>query len=454
MTNDHSQFSINFIAMTKILLLLAILLSTLLTTSFAQSKIEKYFYSGDYEKSLELLNEKIGAEKAGPADYQMAAQCNVQIFDYQVAIQNYEKALSLDPTNVTIIEGLADARLSLGRKKEAYTAYCRILELDTANIRVAGKKAGLLMDFDQYAAAGSIYSKLYSQDSSNAYFFRRLMLSKYKQKQYAYVLDLYYAGNKDRIKVIKNNKGGRAIIRMPVVQGLDKEVEMMAADSYMKINNNQEAIATMNDILKIDSLYIPAISKLGYIYFSAFRSYDIAVEYYRLLNKLEGYSDPFHLKNLGICEYFVGNHEYSAHLLDSLTSELSDDPFVAFYAGVSHRKLGNIDKALELLEQAALIVIPAYTGDLYHHLGRAYAAKRMFEKAIETYMKVREYDPKNYQVLYDLAVTYEEFNLNRSAALVYYVQFVEECTNERSSDLKYAENRIKLIKEELFFDGQ
>ena len=77
----------------------------------------------------------------------------------------------------------------------------------------------------------------------------------------------------------------------------------------------------------------------------------------------------------------------------------------------------------------------------------------MFEKAIATYMKVREYDPSNFQVLYDIAVTYEEYSLNRTIALTYYEKFVVECTNERSADLKYAQNRIKLIKEELFFEG-
>lgn len=442
--------------MTKILILLTILLSTLFTNSFAQSKIEKHFYLGEYEKSLELLNEKISSGIAGFTDYQMAAQCEVQQFDFQSAIKNYELALRYDSSNVLIIEGLADARSTLGRKKEAYADYSRIMKLDSANSRVAGKKAGLLMDFDQYAAAEAIYSKLYSLDSSNAYYFRRLMLSKYKQKKYSYVLDLYYAGNKGRIMVSKNNKNADVIIRKSISENsiIDKDVEMMAADSYQKINKNFEAMKILAELLVVDSLYTPAISKLAYINFSAYRNYDIAVEYYRQLNRLEDYQDPFHLKNLGICEYFVGNHEYAANLLDSLTSELSDDPFVLFYAGLSYKKLGDIDKTLDLLERAALFVIPAYTSDLYHHLGRAYVVKRMFEKAIETYKKVREYDPENFQVLYDLAVTYEEFNLNRSAALVYYEQFVKECDNQRSADLKYAENRIKVIKEELFFDGE
>lgn len=441
--------------MTKLLFILTILLSTFLNTLFAQSEIEKHFFDGNYEKTIELLNEKISLSNAQMIDYQMMAQCYVQQFNYQKAIQYFEKALFFDTSNVTSLEGMSDACLSLGRKKEAYSGYLQIIELDSTNVRVAGKIAGLLMDFDQYAAAETMYSKLYQQDSSNAYFFRRLMLSKYKQKQYAYLLDLYYAGNKDRITVTKNKQGIELISRKPFNENIiiDKEVEMMAADSYSKINKNFEAMSILAEILMVDSLYLPAISKLAYINFSAYRNYDVAVEYYRQLNRLENFSDPFHLKNLGICEYFVGNHEFAAHLLDSLSSELSDDPFVTFYAGLSYRKLGNIDKALEMLELAALFVIPAYTGDLYHHLGRAYSAKRMFEKAIETYKKVREYDPKNNQVLYDLAVTYEEFNLNRSVALVYYEQFIEASTNQQSPDVKYAENRIKLIKEELFFEG-
>ena len=161
------------------------------------------------------------------------------------------------------------------------------------------------------------------------------------------------------------------------------------------------------------------------------------------------------MKNWGICEYFMGQHEFAANMLDSLSKMvLQDDPFVYFYAGVSYRKMGEVDTAQYFLEKAAFFAVPAFTADIYHHLGRNYAQLRMFPEAIKTYKKVREIDPTNYQVLYDIAVTYEEYNMNRTLALAYYQHFVQECNNEKSADLNYALDRIKRIKEEQFFKGQ
>ncbi|MFA9391876.1 MAG: hypothetical protein ACERKD_18855 [Prolixibacteraceae bacterium] len=419
--------------MTKLLLLIAIFLSSLFSSVFAQNKIEKHFYNGEYELALKLLNEKIDDAKATAHDYQMAAVCKLQKFDYQEAIHYFQKGLNPFPDDQALVEGLADAQLSLGAKDEALKGYTYLSLIDSSNTRIQGKQAGVLMDLNRYAEAKSIYASLYMADSSNIYFLRKLMQSRYKLQEYAYVIDLadgnpYYPSN-------------------------NKELQLLVADCYTKINRNFEALAVLDTILQIDSLYQPAISKLAYIHFGSYRNYEDAVILYRQLNRLENYTDPFHLKNLGICEYFTGNQEYAAVLLDSLVDEIKNDPFVPFYAGLSYNKLGKVDKALELLETASGMIIPDYTGDVYHHLGRAYAAKRMFKEAMETYQKVRMYDSANYQVLYDMAVTYEEWNMNRTLALAFYQQFVKACTNSKSSDLAYAENRIRMIKEELFFEG-
>ena len=301
--------------MTKIIFYLAFIVVSLFSNLYAQTKIEKLFYSGDFKSACELLKTKIENGNALASDYQMAAQCNAQMFDYQSAIVNFERALSFDSTNISIREAIADTKVNLGYKKDALQTYSEILAVDTLNVRVSAKKADLLLDLNKHAEAESIYQELYNSDSTNTFYLRRLMLSKYKQKNYAYVIGLY-----------ENN---------PYLPTDDNDVFMMAADAYHKVNNHTKALDILYNIVANDSLYIPAISKIAYIYFSSFRNYEDAVIYYRKLNELEDYSDPFHLKNLGICEYFTYNYEYSAPLLDSLTKEINDDPFISFYAGLS-----------------------------------------------------------------------------------------------------------------------
>ncbi|MBN1927418.1 MAG: tetratricopeptide repeat protein [Prolixibacteraceae bacterium] len=420
--------------MQKIVLIIAILISSALTTLFAQSKIEKHYYNGSYSEAIEAFVQKEKNGKAGLNDYKIAAHCYGQLFDYESAIMCYDIALALDSSDMLSREEMADFQQNLGLKKNAFTNYELILKADSLNTRVKAKQAGLMMDFDRYSEAEQIYRELHLSDTTNIFFLRRFAISKYKQKKYPELINLL--ANKEQFF------------------SKDLELHMIMADCFYKQNNNHDAIRLLNIILSVDSLYIPALSKLGYIHFSAYRNYEDAIGYYRTLNRVENYSDPFHLKNLGICEYFTGNHEYAATMLDSLSDEMNDDAIVPFYAGLSYKKMGDTDNTLRCLERAATVVIPMYTADVYHHLGRAYASKRMFEKAIDTYKKVQEYDPKNYQVLFDIGVTYEEWNLNRTEALVYYQEFVNACTNQRSADLKYAQNRIEKIKEELFFEGE
>jgi tetratricopeptide (TPR) repeat protein len=418
----------------KTLILLCLLGLTFITSLYAQTKAEKLFFKGDYAEALILLEEKIVDNKAQLADYQMAASCYLQQFNVSGAIQCYRQGLYQYPKAAELDEGLSDALLNLGYKEEALKGYERLFRADSSNVRIKGKLAGVLTDMNRFREALDHYQELYTADSANVYFMRKLMQVRYKLQEYHLV-----------IATAENN---------PFFPVQNKELLMLIADSHTRINQNPEAVDVLTMILQQDSLYLPALNKLGFIHFGTYRNYEDAVPLYRMVNHLEAYSDPFHLKNLAICEYFTGNQEYSAPILDSLIKELENDPFVPFYAGLSYQKLGEPDKALDRLKIAAEKVIPDFAADVYHHLGRAYAAKRMFEEALAVYQRVRDLDSTNYQVLYDMAITYEEWNLNRTMALGFYQQYVKECTNPRSVDLRYAENRIKLIKEELFFEGE
>jgi len=157
---------------------------------------------------------------------------------------------------------------------------------------------------------------------------------------------------------------------------------------------------------------------------------------------------------MGICEFFTGKPEHAAQLLDSLSDQINDDPMIPFYAGLSYKRLGKVDEALIFLQRAATVAVPAYVADIYHHLGRTYSQKRMFDDALDAYFKVREIDSSNYYVLFDIAIAYEESKRDIMAALPYYELYVKKTTNTNAADYEYAKNRIERIKEQLFFEGK
>lgn len=58
---------------------------------------------------------------------------------YSEAIQDCDKCLQIEPTNVKAMLRKCDALIASDRKSEAYQLYARILEIDSEN--VVAKKA-------------------------------------------------------------------------------------------------------------------------------------------------------------------------------------------------------------------------------------------------------------------------------------------------------------------------
>jgi tetratricopeptide (TPR) repeat protein len=419
-------------AMNKSSILFILLIFPFLST-FGQSKIEKSFYEGRFEDVLHLLNIKEEKGAATLADYELAAQSCEQLFNYQNAIDNYQKILSLDSTNHQAIEGMANCYCYLGDNPNAFSCYQKILPTDTSNVILWAKYAGVLTDLNKDGQAENIYHKLSEQNPDNLFFARKEALAVYNQRDFNRAIKLFepYLEKKPD----------------------DDAIRLALANCLQKKENYLPAIDQLSILLQKDSLNLVVLNKIGYIYFANLRNYDEAAPYYRTVNTLENNSDPTHLTNLGICEYFVGNHEKAAKLLDSLSFVIANDPFINFYAGLSYKKLGDNDKAQTFLEIAAELAIPAYIADIYHHLGRVYSAKRMPQDAIAAYQKTIEYDPLNTLVFYDMAITYDEFKMGSTIALTYYQEFMKGCKTDGSSEYKYASMRVNKLKEELFFEG-
>lgn len=419
--------------MYRILIALSVFLIGLFFNLSAQTKIEKAMFNGNYKEALLLLEAKKKHTELSASDYLKTAQCYSAIFDFVNAINFFQKTLAADSTNNTAYEGLADASINLGLKKNALIAYNYILATDSLNVRIFGKKAALLYDLGRYNEAEILYNKLLSEHGHNRFFYRKYLLALHKQQKFVEILKIYEAAPDKALP--------------------DIDVCMLVADTYQRIGDNIKALNQIYAILQTDSLFAPALNRAGLIHFSGYRNYNDAAKYYHRLYKINPNMEATSLRNLAICEYFNGKQEFAAHILDSLLIELISDPMVPFYAGLSYRKLGNVDRALEFLELAAgMLSMPPYTSDFYHHLGRAYQSKRMYPEALEAYQTVLEYDAENVQVLYDIAITHEEYTRNHSLALTYYQQFIEASKGKSTPDVTYAENRVKRIKEELFFE--
>lgn len=419
--------------MLRTILLVSILLGAFAPSLLAQSDIEKSFYAGEYEQVIGLVRQQVNQGQAGTDDLVLGAQGASQLFDFSTAIQFWQMVLDVDSTHARAIEGIADGYNNLGNYRQALAYYCRILPADTVGVAFWGKFAGVLTNLEMDKQVVPIYEKLLQVDSLNLFLMRKLAAARYTLKDYNGAVD--------------------CLIKYRKLNPTDLTMGLALATSYQRMEKNNEAVLVLEELLLSDSTLLAPLNKLAYIHYNNLKNYEKAVVLYRKVNQMEGHTDPIHLINQGVCEYFVGNHAFSAKLLDSMAYVNASDPIVWFYAGMSYRKLGDIDQALSYLQTAAKFSIPIYAADMFHHLGRVYSLKRMFQEAITAYEKTREIDPGNSLVLYDLALAYEEMSRNSTMALAYYQQFTTETAVKGSAEYQYAVDRIKKIKEEQFFEG-
>ena len=128
-----------------------------------------------------------------------------------------------------------------------------------------------------------------------------------------------------------------------------------------------------------------------------------------------------------------------------------NDPILNFYMGACYKKLKQFSESEGFLKLAIETATPDYLAEIYHHLGQVYGMERKYQASIDVYQKAMELDPTKVELLFEIATTYEEYNFNKTLALNFYQSYLK-AAGEDAQNAYYALDRIKKIKEELFFD--
>ena len=413
-------------------------------------EIDQYIFDKNYEKAGELLGKQIMEGNSDFSTLNRMGVVSMKLYNYDIAYSNFEKALLLKPEDISILDNIAYCSRKLGDKKKSIYFLNKAYELDSANKQIAGEYADILISVGNYKKAANVYWSFLPPDTliqtnrnydllnfppdghKFLFFYKQLAFCEYKMDR--------YGGAINHLKVVEHFAPS------------DKEALYWQALILQKLSKFDGAIEACDKILTLESDNTKALAKKAYILFGQ-KFYTPALEVYEKLIALEADNpDPTHLKNYGICLYYEGKHQKAMEVLDVVKPQDQLDPFVPFYLGLSCEKLAHHEKALENLQEAAFLSVPGYSSDVYHHLGIHYKQMRMFKEALGAFEMVQKLDPANYNVLFDIAITHEEYNRNQTLALNYYNEFVKQCTNSKSANLKYALNRIKRIKEDLFFE--
>lgn len=399
------------------------------TAAFSQEKIDLLLLTRQYTRAMELIDEQIQREPdAGLFLKKGLLYSTLQ--DYQKAAAAYMEGLSFNPQNKEIPAELAEALSAMGNHYDAVSYYETAVGLQPDNLVLAGKLGRNYIQLNEFKKAHDIFEQVYRADSSNIFWNKQYAISSHRIGRTSKAIDLYE-------KILSANPR-------------DYNSYMNLARLYQQAELKDDAVKAMERGIEVFPNAAGLYHMLGthHFYNKDYSKARLAFE-----NCFEAGGDTVYKTKLqyGISLYFTGEEASAIAVLLECIEQVQNDPYALFYLSLSHKKLAQLELAEAFMNAAIESATPAFLPDMYHHLGQIYGLQRSFEKSIAALRKANELDPTNYEVLFEIATTYEEYHSNKTLALNYYQIYLREA-GEAAHNATYALDRMSRIKEELFFE--
>lgn len=396
---------------------------------YSQEKIDLLIFKRNYEEALQQIEKHIQKQPDASLFFKKGLVMN-SLQNYQEAVKAFSSALEFEPENPEILAELADVLSSLGNHHDARPCYEKAAGLQSGNFLLKGKLGRNYIQLEKFQDAYKVFAEIYENDSTNVFW----------NKQFAFCA----------------HRIGKT---MQAISLYEKVLELNPRDytSYfnlIRLYQQTEQFGKSLEVIEKGLFHFPGDA--GFFqqqanYFFGNKQYENARLAYSGYFSAGGDSIYKILLNYGVCLYFTGNENDAISVLGNCANQVANDPYVLFYLSLSYKKLAEYEVAEAFMNAAIESATPAYLPDMYHHLGQIFGQQRKFEESVIALKKANELDPTNYEVLFEIATTYEEYNFNKTIALNYYQIYLKEA-GESARNVNYALDRIQKIKEDLFFE--
>jgi tetratricopeptide (TPR) repeat protein len=395
----------------------------------AQS-IDELILNKNYNKAMERLSTQI-QEKPEASLYFKQAIVYKEQSKPMLACKALEQALFYDPQNSLFLAELGENYASLGNIYQTIDCYRRAVELAPNELGLKGKLGRAYLSADDFGKAYTTFGDIYKVDSLNVFFNKQYAYAAFRMGKTDLAIRLYE-------KVIADNPGDLSShLNLIAIYKRKKDAEKVVLTGSRALT-----VFPANSILLLrqaDALFeLKDYEKARFPYEQYLATNDSTFEA---------------MKNLGISLYFCKEQEKAIELLEKCFSLVLNDEFVHFYLGLAYKSLAQYEKSAEYLVAAIACAQPVYMTEMYHHLGQVYGNNREFEKSIQALLKAYECNNERVEILFEIATTYEEFNFNKTLALNYYSTYLKTA-GDKAKNADYALERMRKIKEELFFENK
>jgi len=223
--------------------------------------------------------------------------------------------------------------------------------------------------------------------------------------------------------------GATGRYEMAVQFNPDDKIAYLKNARVYKVTNSKVALEVLNNLLAIDSEYIPAFAELGDVYYKI--NHAKAIEAYRKFIEIPGVPVQ-QLFNYASLLYFTKEYTKSLELVNQVLDREPDNFVMRRLQFYISFELGNIELGLK---QAKKFLQTAPEKDLmsqdFVYYGRLLNQSGNLQATIDAFNKALSMDPAKTDIFKDLALAYEKQE-DYSNSIIFYKKFVE---NDKSATL-------------------
>lgn len=404
-----------------------------------------YEKRGDHAQALEMMSQlaRLGTDPQQQVDlrYRMGRILDEHLGDRDAAVDNYRKALDVEPGHLPSLEAMRKIYLDSGD----WLAAAKTLEQETQYHQQPRRVAELLVELgrlyderlDEHQRAIECWEAAHKQDPDNEDAALPLAeeYAKAERWQDAYpLLDMLVKRSGKR----ENDEQHR--------------LAFMLGDVALRLGQHEAAIKALGKAYQLDQQHLPTLLKLSEAYYAA-QDWEKAFKYYQMLlvhhrDSLgrDEITDVFY--KLGVVKREQGDRRKALNMFDkALEEDPHHRPTLEAMVGI-YEKSGDWEQVIHYKKQILEIADVTERFGMLDAIGDLWHEKlKNAQKAIEAYSEASELEPRDHRLLHKLLGLYQQTKQWDEAIKI--IERISELDDRPSAKAKYAYTIAVILRDEI-----
>ena len=417
--------------MRKSLLLTILLLITFKTEAQTSvlNIVDSILQTGNYQAALIQLKK---VDNPPFEIYEKIASIYQKTGNNSKAIEFYDKAFVLNPTD-KIKEQLGKSYQFLGNSDKAIEVYTEVLQTNPDNLLLIYNLAKLYMSERKVNKGIELLKELSKRDTLNP--------------NYQYQLGVAYEklGQKGAFE------SANSFLKAYKIDSLHLKSIYNLAKFYRKLNFKDSATIFINRGLKINpkSINFNQLKAKDAFYKKQF---DTTLVYLKRLEDLN-FKTMFTYKLYGLTYLNMKDFKTAETYFKKAKKINFRDASLLYnlglvYAALKDYKTSEYYFIMSIMQQKPII------DKNYYQLGLVQLEKKETKRALKSFEEGHKNNWKNYQLLFQLAMTSDAYYKDKKIALQHFEKYIDTFSDRDKESTQYVKQRIKEIKKKLFMNGE